>query len=571
MSRMSMKSQPIKPSVSNIRPTASKIIKRDVALLSIDDKAKDLLVYAKEKRKNGPFNDINIQIDNEKFPCNKMVLSCYSAYFESMFQTEMQLQFRDTVAIKGFNGRFIRMLIDYMYGETVEVDNENVLQLLALADYLKLRTDAKEFCFEFLKKHLKIENCLDALSAHSLYMAQSNPELIYQFITKNFDEVLQQERFKNMPPTEMARLLKNLKKNEIDQELMFSAVAGWVSHSKEDRQSFFPTYFQLFDLSKLSLQFLVEVVSVNPIVTEHLDCLNSVVAEMSKKWKYHGLDVGTNLYRLGGKNRCNVEEVYKFTNQNTFPDLPANLGYHTVEKFDNFIYCIGGEVDESRATSKVYRLNLLNQNANWLEVDSMNEKRYLHGSCMHNGKIVVSGGFDGRHHMRSVEVYKLHESKWRVLQSMNNSRNGHGMVTCNDIVYAIGGNGDAGFLSSVEILRDLEGKWKIIEPMNEARHRPAAVSVGNAIYVMGGHLNNKAKKSVEKYDTQQKAWFSVSSMKEARLGPSACVFHGKIYVVGGEQGSKEFSTLECFDPSSDKWTVVNDRIPYNEGHAYVIM
>ena len=547
--------------------------RQDTIQLSIDDKAKDLLVYAKETRKASFLNDIDIEVEREKFSCNKLILSCYSTYFEQMFQTKTLERYKDTVEIKGFDGKFIKMLIDYMYGETVELNKKNVLQLLAAAHHLQLRTNIKELCVEFHKKHLTTQNCLSALSAYSSYLPQSTPGHIYQFINKNFDQVLQQEEFKNITTPEMARLLKNLKKHNVDQQLLFSAIVSWVLFNKEDRRRFFSTYFQLIDLFELPLKFLVEVVSVNPIVTEHLDCLNSVVVEMSKKWKHHGLDVGTNLYSLGGKNRCNVAEVYNFSNQTTgnFPDLPANLSYHTVEKFDNFIYCIGGEVDESRATSKVYRLNSLSQDENWLEVDSMNEKRYLHGSCVYSGKIVASGGFDGKHHLKSVEVYLLNKHQWRVLQSMNNSRNGHGLVVCNGIIYAIGGNGDSGFLSSVEILEDLDGAWKIIEPMKEARHRPAAVSVGNAIYVMGGHLNNKAKKSVEKFEPEQKTWSLVSAMKKARFGSSACVFDGKIYVVGGEQGDKEFSTLECYDPEFDKWTIVNDGIAYNEGHAYVIM
>ena len=130
--------------------------------LSLNDKAKNLLDYANENRKSGLFIDINIQVGNERFPCNKMVLSYYSTHFRTMFRTEMQERYQDTVEVQGFNGKYIKMLIDYINGETIVIDDENVLQVLAAADYLQLQ-DVKDFCIEYLKTSLSTANCLDAL------------------------------------------------------------------------------------------------------------------------------------------------------------------------------------------------------------------------------------------------------------------------------------------------------------------------------------------------------------------------------------------------------------------------
>ena len=137
-------------------------------ILNLHDNAKQLVFCANEKGKSGMFNDINIQVGNEKFPCNKMVLSCYSKYFDTMFQTEMQERYQDTVELKGFEAKYVKMLIDYMYGENIVVDEKNVFPLLAASDYMQLHSSVKEFCIEFLKRNLIIRNCLDVFGAYNL-------------------------------------------------------------------------------------------------------------------------------------------------------------------------------------------------------------------------------------------------------------------------------------------------------------------------------------------------------------------------------------------------------------------
>ena len=101
---------------------------RVMSELSLNDKAKNSLYYANENRKSGLFNDINIQVGNERFPCNKLVLSCYSTYFQTMFRTEMLERYQDTVELQGFDGKYIKILIDCMYGETIVIDDKNVGQ-----------------------------------------------------------------------------------------------------------------------------------------------------------------------------------------------------------------------------------------------------------------------------------------------------------------------------------------------------------------------------------------------------------------------------------------------------------
>ena len=54
----------------------------------------NVLQYANEKRNQGTFNDVIIEADTETIAANRMILSCYSRFFEGMFNLEMKEKYQ---------------------------------------------------------------------------------------------------------------------------------------------------------------------------------------------------------------------------------------------------------------------------------------------------------------------------------------------------------------------------------------------------------------------------------------------------------------------------------------------
>ena len=539
-------------------------------MLSLDDQRKELLLFANKKRKSGLFNDVNIQVENEKFPCNKMVLSCYSKYFDTMFHTEMLERYQDTVELKGFESRCVKMLIDYMYGEVIFICSSTVLQLLKAADYLQMQK-VKDFCVDYFHKSLTVENCLDSLFACMLHMPNLSLKYVYQYLSNNFVAITQQKTFQNLAYTDLTSLFKNLNQSYINQKPVFLAIADWTAHDQINREMHFTSLFETINLTKISCESLLKVVLVNPLVTDHHACCVSVVKELTKRFKL--TEDGVEICNFGGENRSEVFTVPILFGQTLYPNLPMKLSYHTAEKVDAFVYCIGGIENDSRmsSTAAVYRMNLEEDVKKWVAVASMNEERFSHATCVFEKNIVVSGGYVVYRYMDSVEMYETSEDEWKDLQPLNTSRSRHAMVTCDGCLYVIGGGRGYDYLSSVEKLQDLESKWEFVQPLNAKRLQCAAVTLNGNIYAIGGSgidiFDHKTGKSVEKFEPSENKWSFVSEMNFVRIGPAACVIGGRIFVVGGERPKGDFSTLECYDPTDDTWSVINDHVDYLEGHA----
>ena len=64
-----------------------------------------LLQYATTKRNDGDFNDTTIQAGAESIPANKMVLACYSGFFESIFSLPFKEKYQNRVEIEEFDGQ----------------------------------------------------------------------------------------------------------------------------------------------------------------------------------------------------------------------------------------------------------------------------------------------------------------------------------------------------------------------------------------------------------------------------------------------------------------------------------
>ena len=88
-------------------------------VVNFDERARELFVFVNRKRKAGSFHDISIQVENEQFPANKVVLSCFSKFFETMFDIKMQERYQDVIKTEGFDNKVVKMLIDFMYGEEI--------------------------------------------------------------------------------------------------------------------------------------------------------------------------------------------------------------------------------------------------------------------------------------------------------------------------------------------------------------------------------------------------------------------------------------------------------------------
>ena len=525
------------------------------------DVTPNLLQYANQSRIEGHFNDVTINVGYQRIPANRMVLSCHSVFFEKMFKCNMKEKYEHNVEIERVDGNSVENLIDYIYVGSIDINEDNVMELLEAADYLQME-EAKGFCFEFLESTIKPDNWLDILKAVATYRGDKIKDQVYHYISTHFDDITQTDDFKALSCDELKDCITNLDRNKMIETSVYQGIMIWIKHDIDARKAKLLDVLQLLLVDKLPYEFLSDILN-DDLIENNFDCHKFLFKTHLKNLQTE--KQGSKLISIGGANTpSTITEAYDLHGNKTsgYPDFPVNVSGHALLKMGGYIYSIGGKenkAETSEIMKNVWVCPVKDQCKNWIKVAPMNDERWLMGATVHNDNLVVAGGGDGSRRLDSTEFYEVPLNKWKTISSMKQSRSGNALVSCKGCLYTVGGWDGENYLSSVERLGDLNSKWVESPPMQIPRRWLAAVSCNNVIYAIGGQCGmerSSTTKSVEKFDPDDGKWVLVKEMNVERCAHAACVVDGKIYVVGGFIGKKFVKSVECYDPSLDTWTIV---------------
>ena len=414
-----------------------------------------LLEYANENRLLGFFNDVTIKVENKIFPVNRLVLSCYSKFFEKTFQVEMKEKYENSVTIHNISTKLMQTIIDFIYTGKIFIDNGNVMNLLSAADYLYL-DEVKQYCFEFLVSILNTKNCFEILSKAQLYENYSLECNAYAYISDNFANIIEANTLKDLPVKDVISCLKNIDRKIISELQVYQAIINWTKHDESSRKNDFVKLFQLLKLDELSHDFLMTVVAEEKLVKENFVCLSFVMEAIILFEKLENLKKnGSKLYCFGGvQDPSGVFLVQDFLARNEIkiPSLPIKLSSHASTCFNKTVYCLGGKDRTNKVgviTNKVWQLRLDLKPMKWEQIAPLNENRWLTDAVVYQDTLVVVGGGNGDKVLSSGECFVKFLNKWQSISNLNCARYGHQLVVCDKYLYALGGF-NSSTLSSVE-------------------------------------------------------------------------------------------------------------------------
>ena len=535
-------------------------------------KPNKVLQYAKATRKAGLYTDICIKVGKESFRAHRLILSYYSLYFKTMFETEMKEKYSDTVEIGGVDATSMESLLNFIYTRKICINQQNVFNLLAASDYLQFNV-AKQFCFDFLSCTLSVETCFKVLKMADSYQNRYGLYQVFQFINENFAQILSNQDFKFQPKEYLLKMLVNLNSDCVEEHLVYGAIIGWVKQ-EEKREDDFAELFERLNLKKISPSFLAETVATENLVIENHSCLKLVTKTLAVKLQEQISHSPLKILSLGGDETQNKVFAVYGDDGKVYPALPQKVSYQCLLKIDDFVYCIGVTADDFKVslTDKVWRMKLHQTNMKWVEVASMTTECYDFRAAVYKNGVAVTGGYDEEGNLLAKFFDPL-LNQWSVLPSVNQYRLDHALVNCNGCLYCLGGYNqkNLAILSSVEMLSDVNGFWQHVEPMQTERNEFTAVSIMGTIYAIGGRgYKFESIKSVERYSPHLNKWVYVSEMNIERYGHSACIMESKIYVVGGKNSKHGFVTeIECYDPLSGDWSIVGNTNEGLYGHSVI--
>ncbi|MES9879759.1 MAG: BTB/POZ domain-containing protein [Sedimenticola sp.] len=161
----------------------------------------------------------------------------------------------------------------FLYGKRPKVTDDNVGQLLQLAEFL-LISNLKRHCFQWLKsRNVNSKNCIDICEMCSLY--EFEIESCSQYVLAHLTELFNDDKMLKITNDTLTYILQDETLSYVSTEERFDFIIKWVAYSP-GRQPYFEQLFNLVDPTGFSEEFLESRVLCSPFVNSSTTCMEKL-------------------------------------------------------------------------------------------------------------------------------------------------------------------------------------------------------------------------------------------------------------------------------------------------------
>nr|XP_006821508.1 PREDICTED: ring canal kelch protein-like [Saccoglossus kowalevskii] len=475
--------------------------------------------------------DVTLCVENESYPCHRIVLASCSPYFHAMFTHDLTESRQNKIRINGVEAEAMRLIIEYAYTSELEITVDNV-QAVMLASNMFQLLNLRDACATYMEKHVTLNNCINIYFFASAHECGKLQELARKLIFEKFTEVCREEEFYNLSKDKIVDVISQDDINVDREEIVYEAVMTWVKRDLEGRKDDLLEVIKHVRFSLLSPYFIHDCMERERLIYSSKPCQQI----FEEALQYHLL-----------KDRRPNLKLLSNMNVNTRRGMPFR---------DMIIILSRNEVSESAIGNDNYRIKTLPDLIEHPECVVMGENQIFAAGKQHLD-------FSARRmHRRGGGLfqYDLFEKKWLSRAPMAFSRTHFRLAVLDGLIYAVGGVGPDGVLSSVEVYSPQTNSWRFVAPLPNTIKGHCVTATGGQLYVIGGECEETILDTVMCYNPRTDIWSNAANMILPRCSAGVAVFKQELYVVGGtvslmndRQSESVLKSVEIYNPINNEW------------------
>ncbi|XP_053312131.1 kelch-like protein 35 [Spea bombifrons] len=498
-------------------------------------------------RKSGMFTDVVLHVDGHDYPSHRAILSANSSYFRAMFGGNHKESCLHVVNIQKISASTMGLLLDYMYGGHLTIQEDNVEGILQASDLLHIDR-LLEACVKFLENQLHPCNCVGIMKFADSFSIASLSEKSKKVMLEGFAEVSCHEEFLELSKEELVEYLTNEQLVVAKEEAVFEAVMRWVNNNQSSRRQALRELLEHVKLPLLDPTYFLEKVEMDKTIRGCTECfpllhearMYYILGNEDNSFRTRprcSSDLSEVIVIIGG---CDKKGLLKLPYTESYrpktrqwTSLPSLPGYSKSEfaacALKNNIYISGGHINSSEAWMLNTQLNV------WIKIAPLNKGRWRHRMAALKGGIYAVGGFDGARRLSSVERYSAFSNSWSEVCPLLEAVSSAALVTCMNKLYVISGAVDEyANTDKVQCFDPADNKWTFLAPSPFSQRCISGVALDGVIYVVGGMLC-----TVFSYDPAKDVWSEVINLPGPLESCGLAVCAGNIYILGGSDESGE--------------------------------
>ncbi|XP_032387069.1 kelch-like protein 40a [Etheostoma spectabile] len=567
---------------------------------------------------NDKFVDCVLKIQDEKFPCHRLVLAASSPFFKAMLLSDLEESKKREIVLKDVEPGVMGMILRYLYTSDINLTEQNVQDIFIVANMYQIPS-IFSVCVSYLQEKLVLGNCLAIFRLGLLLDCPRLTLIAREFICERYHVVVRDPDFLQLGPSELAIIITSDALNIEREELVFESLMDWVRHDETNRVKDLPELLHCIRFRLIPVNYFKDKVEChqylrfNQDTKKELDLVKDAyrgclpkprkpssdeakkgeesddeddeeegylpgILNNNPRFGMFELDLilmisvtGTVAYDPVG-NECFV------VSQST--EIPKN--HCSLVTKENQVFVVGGllynEEDKDEPFSS-YFLQFDPVSSEWLGMPSQPNPRCLFGLAEAENSIFVVGGKElkeGEHVLDSVIIYDRQSFKWGESDPLPYEVYGHGTVSHKGLVYVIGGKSQSKkCMRRVCVYNPTKFEWKDLAPLKTARSLFGITVHKDQIFVVTGVTDEGLTSSVEVYNIATNNWSEFTEFPQERSSLNLISMGGFLYAVGGfammpsetseEPVPTEMTDIWRYDESDMCWNGILREISYAEG------
>lgn len=480
----------------------------------------EMMQHLNIQRRNEDSCDLILEVgsddDQARLKAHRNVLCAASPFFYKALNTEMKEKKVGVIRLEEASKGLMEDILEYLYTGHVEISERNVVDLLAMADYLIIPSLKAKSC-EVIWQSMSHTNCLLFYYAAMSYQCTELQERTRNFIFANFMSVTGTDDFLGLSRKQVEEWISSDEIKVKSEEEVFQVIVKWMEEREIGEHE---EFFQLLchvRLIHLPRDYVLSNILPHPLVKGSETCTAFALDST----------ITTSLKSSSRPPRNCLK---------TCED-----GLFTIWQEKSFCY--------------------LPSENKWHEMCNLLSKKNCHpcSSAVVCGKLYVSVEEN-----RIIERYDPFSNSWVSLMSNTgvDTYKNPALVNFQGSLFVVGGKtSENQVVSKVQKYNPVTDLWQEVAPMSVARTGVCVVADESSMYAIGGWSQNGLADVVEKYDPQRNSWGRVASTRQKKMCCCGVLVNSKVFLFGGatRKAPTTISTLiEIYDPVSDGWTSVQN-------------
>ena len=196
--------------------------------------------------------DFKIHVKDDEFPCAKFVMAAHSPMLRSLLASDMAEVAKQEIRLDHICKDIIHIILDYMYCEDVSFHKDQLMDIIAAADYLQM-TELKQMGLDEVPDILESGNVISWWKEAAKMNYDNIKDQCEEMMAANFNQISRQADFLNLDFIEVQHYVTDICSNTVNSDDIVDAIMQWVSQN-EERSPYLEDLLNKVKLNKCSAE-----------------------------------------------------------------------------------------------------------------------------------------------------------------------------------------------------------------------------------------------------------------------------------------------------------------------------